>query len=761
MRLPNPANPENPAKLANAASPSPGAPRFVGLFGNRRALGAVLSLLVSGIGATWATWPLATQLGSATIGKTDAWPAAWHINWLHHILLTNPLGWSAANIFFPYENTLATSDLLVTPALLTFPAVFFDSSVLAYNLALVGGIVLCGLAGFLLIEELTGSWWTAVLGGAMLALNPFRFLHIQHLSIIAAWPPALFCWALLRYFRTPSWAWSWTTALSGVLVVGASLYQALYLAPLLPLVVWFAALRGHRDRKTWSTLAVTGAAVLPLVTILAYPYWEAMLMRGIPWNPGDLERFAAHLTSLGVPPPFMGSAENASTLDPEARLFPGAVLSVLGIVAALTVSMGAWKRAGIARWMSGACVAVVSLFGIGLVVQPPDLLRRPWELLALAAVWTIPPVLAIWAVGTARRSPAVGHATAAAFGLATTAWALALSMGPVLHVRGEAIGVAPYALLVRLSSVFEGTRVPARFGNYVVMFLSVAAAAALAYLASLPAVERRLGASAAGVLSILVVAGLAIDLPDEPWGMAVVAGTDLPEYEWLAGVPGDFGILELPETGQQSTWERSYYMLASRRHWKRLVNGTGGKVPPLHEKFFVVEPWSAEFFSFVRSYLPVRYVLVHEGHLPVEVTSNLLPRLAMGHEGWSRAYQGRGAWAFAIDRSSERGPFVERLYVRSDLAPRARLSFDVRVEAPVGSDLAVELLRDDELIGSWPVDAEWRHVSIDVPIEAIAPLGENPWPRTTTLFRWQLVPESVADLELAGIDARRGSEPPS
>jgi len=104
---------------------------------------------------------------------------------------------------------------------------------------------------------------------------------------------------------------------------------------------------------------------------------------------------------------------------------------------------------------------------------------------------------------------------------------------------------------------------------------------------------------------------------------------------------------------------------------------------------------------------------------------------------------------------------VERLYVRSDLAPRARLRFDVRVEAPVGSDLAVELLRDDELIGSWPVNAEWRHVSIDVPIEAIAPLGENPWPRTTTLFRWQLVPESVADLELAGIDARRGSEPPS
>ena len=727
---------------------------------NRRVLGGLLAIAASALGAVWATWPLFARLASATIGKGDAWPAAWQINWLHHALLTDPLGWTEANIFFPYENTLATSDLLLTPALLTLPAVFSDSSVLAYNLALIGGIALCGLAGFLLIEELTGSWWAAVLGGLMLALNPFRFLHIQHLSIIAAWPPALCCWLLLRFFRTPSWAWGWATAFSGVLVVGASLYQALYLAPILPLVVCYAASRGSGDRRAWRILLTTGAVLLPLVGVLVYPYWQAMVVRGVPWNPSDLERFAADVTSLAAPPPFMDAPDAASPpLDDEARLYPGAALSLLALVALAAAAIGAWKRKGVGGWIGGACIAVGLLIGLGLVAQPAGLWGRGWELLVLAAVWTAPPGLAVWAALQARRSPAPGHTTAAAFGLAATAWALALSFGPVLHVRGAAIGPAPYALLVRLSGAFEGTRVPARFGNFVVMFLAVAAAGALVHLASLPTVQRRLGKAAAGLLAVAVVIGLAIDLPDRPWGMAEVADTDLPEYEWLAGIPGDFGILELPETGQQSTWERSYYMLASRRHWKRLVNGTGGQMPPLHEKFYFVEPWSEEFFSFVRSYLPVRYVVVHEAFLTAPVKTDLLPRLATGHQGWGRAYQNRGAWVFDVDRSADRGPVVERVYLRSALAPMARLSFDVRAQDLPEGNLIVELLQDDQRIGAWPIGPDWRTVSIDVPVAARAPIAENAWPRATTLFRWQLPPAAAGELELSGIEARKVTGP--
>jgi len=712
--------------------------------------GAALTFFLSASGVVWATWPLVRQIDGATIDKADPWPAAWQINWLHHILLSDPLGWADANIFFPYEGVLATTDLLLTHALVTFPIALLGADVLAYNVALLGGVALCGTAGFLLVDEITDARWAAILAGTMLALTPFRFNHIAHLPIIAAWPAPLLCWVLLRFFRTPTWGWASGAALSGVLVVGGSLYQALYLAPLLPLVVWFASGRGAADRRAWLMLTATYAAATPVLVALLFPFWKNLQTWGIPFHASDLQRFAADITSLAARQHFLVAARSSFLLNAEARLYPGSVLSILSLAAVAVALRGTWIRGGAARGLSATLCAFTATLAFGFLLEPQTFLYRAWALAVLAMVWLIPIILAVGLGFELRRESASGPTNAIAFGLAGAAWAAALSLGPILHIRRESIGAAPYALLLQLTSVYQGTRVPARFGGFTLMFLCIAAAGVLALLvaAAQRKVPRRL---VVGTLSAMVLVGLAMDLPTNRPNLVPVPETDRPEYRWLAARQGEFGVLELPETGQRSHWERSFYMLASRRHFKPLVNGTSGQIPPMHDWFFKQPLWTEDWFWIVRSYLPVRYVVVHEEFLAPEVRLDLLPRLASGHQGWRRVFYAEGTWVFEVDRASGRGAAIDRIYRRSDLAPGVRLSFEVRSENAVEADLSVELLRDDQPVASWPIDETWRRITVDVPVEAASrdavrrPLPAPPiFPPSTTLFTWRILP-LVAD----------------
>lgn len=175
-------------------------------------------------GAGLSTWPLAREMGTATLRSGEVLLTAWQLDWFQHALLTRPGAWVDANIFFPYHRAATFNDLLLTHAVLTLPAAWAESPVLALNLALLAGIVLCGVCAYLLAEELTGEPWSAAVAGTLFALAPFRFLHLGHLSIAAAWPVPFFLWALLRHLRQPSWGRAALASAGGVAVGLSSLY---------------------------------------------------------------------------------------------------------------------------------------------------------------------------------------------------------------------------------------------------------------------------------------------------------------------------------------------------------------------------------------------------------------------------------------------------------------------------------------------------------------------------------------------------------
>ncbi len=327
-------------------------------------------MALTSVAALLATWPLGRHLATATLGSGEVLLTAWQLNWFQHALLTDPLAWVDANIFFPYANAATLNDLLLTHAVVTLPAAWADSPVLALNVALLGGFVLCGVFAHLLIVEITDAPWAATVGGTLFALTPFRFLHLGHLSIAAAWAIPLFFWALLRHLRQPSWGRAGLAAVSGLAVALSSLYHAAYVAPIIPLVLLFGARRGPGGRGTWWPLFATGLPALALVAGFLVPYATALGSFGVAAAPSDLGRYGADLSSLARKPGFLGGAGGGEGVNPEAHLYPGLALSLLAAVGAVGALMSSRVRPGWRRYVSLILVALAGAAGLGFVVPP-------------------------------------------------------------------------------------------------------------------------------------------------------------------------------------------------------------------------------------------------------------------------------------------------------------------------------------------------------------------------------------------------------
>ena len=85
----------------------------------------------------------------------DALLNEWILAWVAHQLPRAPLRLFDANIFYPAKDTLAFSEPLIVPAILGAPVRWLGGSpVLVFNLALLLGFALTGLAGYALVYSL-------------------------------------------------------------------------------------------------------------------------------------------------------------------------------------------------------------------------------------------------------------------------------------------------------------------------------------------------------------------------------------------------------------------------------------------------------------------------------------------------------------------------------------------------------------------------------------------------------------------------------
>jgi hypothetical protein len=368
--------------------------------------------------AVAATWPLAREAADHVYGHGTPPLNVWAMAHVRHALPRHPFSLFDGNAFHPYRDSLAFSEHLFVPAVLSAPvALLTGNHVLAHNAAALLALALAGLGMYLLARELTGDAVASLAAGVVYAFHTWNINELVRLQILSnQWFPFLLL-ALVRFFRTGRPAWGFSAGLFYALQSLSCMYWALYaplvVGPALALLFW-----RHRAERPPLRPLVLGLGAAVLVTALFFlPYLRTSrafaFSRSLP-EPVALDRYFDVLRGNHLYERWLGTSVRTNA---DAAHFLGFAPLALGLLGALA-PRGRWPAY--------------------------DRLR--------------PLLLAFVAAG------------------------VVLSAGPALRAGPLTLEPAPYAFLHRYVPGFEGVRYPERFALFAVLGLAPLAAAGLARL---------------------------------------------------------------------------------------------------------------------------------------------------------------------------------------------------------------------------------------------------------------------------------------
>ena len=372
------------------------------------------------------------------------------------LLNTSILAWNAKHLplttdwwnfpaFAPLSGVTAFTEHLLGAYPLTSPVIWVTGSpVLAYNALQLVTLPLNGLAAFVLVRELTGSWAGAFIGGLAFAFAPFTGEHATHIQMLMAFGMPLALYGLHRYVKYGAMrdlVWFGIGWLSMTL---SNAYMLVFFPILIALwAVWFFR---RADARRWVAIGVTAAvATLPVVPVLiGYHIRQAAygLFRGyeeILSQSAGIQSIAGinHRAILWV-----GWLPNTYY---EQSLFPGlaiAALASVGIVVGLVSrEHRTWRRV-VLFYLAGAALMWSFTLGpevrwFGTRVAPPY--GPYWLLLHLPGVQSIRVPSRAWLPAT------LCLAVCAGFG---AAWLAS-------HRRVKWV-IAPFAVLLVAEGWFAG-----------------------------------------------------------------------------------------------------------------------------------------------------------------------------------------------------------------------------------------------------------------------------------------------------------------
>jgi hypothetical protein len=469
------------------------------------------------------TYPLSRHPGSTSLGSdADVHLFTWTLAWDVHAFLDTPWSIFDANIFFPYDRTLAFSENLIGSAFFAAPVMWLTGNpVLAMNAVALLSVALCGLGAYVLARRLGLSASAAIVCGIIFAFSPARFFRFAQMHLTAIqWIP--FTLAFLHAYFDRGLPRRSSDVMEGAkagrrrdlrIAIGFFTLQAL------------SSLHG----AVYLTLAI---AVFLIHRVVA----------------GAPVAFAQRLRDVGV--------TGAVLLIPAALLVPPylRVQQDMGLVRTLEDWIPA-RESFLASPTHLHAWLLARLFDTPLNERASAFLFPGYVPIVLAAV----------AVVTMRRS---AHRSAVVLYAAIALIAIAFSAGPPLSVW-------PYVYwLPGLNFI----RVPSRF--FLLAVFAIAVLAAIGYEATAARLRPRARTAVAALVCALLIAEFAsIPLPLTPYRVELASAD-----RWLAAQPKPFAVAEVP-VGPFMRYH-STYMLHSMAHWQKTVHGHSGLLPPLHEKLY-------------------------------------------------------------------------------------------------------------------------------------------------------------------------------
>lgn len=512
------------------------------------------------------TFPLFLHMGDhipSDLGDPlyNVWAMAWNL----HKLTSGLTGFWDANIFYPHHGSLLYADYLFALSLLAAPVVAISGNfILAYNILFIFSFFLSALAMYYLVDHLTGSPAAAIISGLIFAFFPYRFAHLSHLELLfSAWMP--FCFLFLhKFFENSSFRNLFGLGIFLVLQALSCAYYGLYLFFFAGVFIIFFAVGRRFFLKIgfWLKMGVLSIFCFVLLFPFFYPYLEIhkkMLftrsLNIVKYYSAQFQNFLSVPTSNVVWGGVMGSPEAQ-----EWQLYPG--LIPVGLTIYLLT-----RRKKMTKNRSD------EPHSQGFLLQQRQ--EMAWKFYLLASIL-----------------------------------ALLLSLGPVIRFLGHDLFVGPYRILYNWIPGFQGLRVPSRFVVIMMLGLSVLSGIAVARLS-----RQRLTLRGGVLVSFFLGSLLLTDYLSIPLPLAAVQLKDkIPViYSSLKNLPETASLIELPIPARGlGKSKETLYMYYSIYHWKRLINGYSGYIPPGYVIIGgAMENFPSEkTFSLLQS-LKVNYMLLH------------------------------------------------------------------------------------------------------------------------------------------------------
>jgi hypothetical protein len=328
---------------------------------------AVVALAFYAIWSIVATYPLALAPANRIENWGDPLLNVWIIAWDLHQLGRDPLHLFNAPIFYPAQNSLALSELLLAQALEAIPVIAVTNNfVLAYNLIVLVSFVTCGFFAYLFARELLPPAASLVVGAAY-AFSFYRVGEYSHIQILSAqWIP-LALLGLIRLWRKERW---WDAGLLGgsvTLQLLSSFYLGLFLLIALATALAYLIVADLRAPSVaFSTrLAAAGLVAVAIVLPFSLPYFQVEREFGLTRSLGDATGGSATFRSyLTVPPTSLwyGSRQLGilQHFQTDETLFPG-FLTLALVLAGLV---------GLVRRRRGALFLALAIGGLVFSLGP-------------------------------------------------------------------------------------------------------------------------------------------------------------------------------------------------------------------------------------------------------------------------------------------------------------------------------------------------------------------------------------------------------
>ena len=533
------------------------------------------------------TWPIGLELGSAVLDLGDpllnSWIWSWQVHSLSHL---GEVSFFDTNIFYPHDNTLAYSELLLPQLIIAGPVIWASRNpVLAHNVVLMASFIATAMGTYFLTLYWTRNRPASFTAGLILAFCPFMFNHLAHVQLILAAGIPLSFLFLHRFLDRGRTVDAILFGLSYSLQALANAYYAVYLALFAGSYLLVQIIRRQlwKQRRFW----LQSFLVAGIIALLIGPFYlhyfqlkEEMGFSRFLTLPASISSYIAtpaiNQVYGEITQPLSGS---------RTRIFPGLVALALAAVGLSSrvhrpganptpdrKRPPAPQRLGwllrILDWSVVAMTAVMVLLSLGMAVDT-QWGPVPFHLKSIGN-----PALVLILILAARgwlRRRWPGYEREPLLRIDRPALPILLVTAFVLS-----LGTAPYLFLYRWVPGFDSLRAVTRVGVMFMFALAMLSAEGLVILL------RRLPSHLRRLVAVLIPILICIEYFSAPIPLvAAPKPRDFPGvYQWLAERQDDPIFIAYPLRLRDERL-RVYF---STEHRRRMVNGYSGFFPPLYEE---------------------------------------------------------------------------------------------------------------------------------------------------------------------------------